>query len=210
MFRAFKKGVANLVSPEESSVHYDLGMAYKEMGLVDDAIGEFQTAMSGSSSPSNCMLMIGLCQVDRGQLAEAIACLHQALRLKGLGENEAAGLYFELGKIYCQSEDLPRARWAFEQAQNIDPGFQDVARKLVELAEVAPLPPEAPAAEAEATPAVEEAAAAEPAPEPPVRPGPAKEEGSRETAALSEPEPREAEPEAMKQAQKKSRKISYV
>ena len=202
MFRAFKKGVANLVSPEESSAHYDLGMAYKEMGLVDDAIGEFQTAMSGFSSPSNCMLMIGLCQVDRGQLAEAIACLHQALRLKGLGKNEAAGLYFELGKIYHQSEDLPRARWAFEQAQNIDPSFQDVARKLAELAEVAPLPPEAPA--------VEEAPAAEPAPEPPVRPGPAKEEGSRETAALSEPEPQEAEPEAMKPVQKKSRKISYV
>ena len=210
MFRAFKKGVADIVSPEESSAHYDLGFAYKEMGLIDDAIGEFQTAMSGSSSASNCLLMIGLCQVDRGQWAEAIACLQQALQLEGLSEHEMVGLYFELGKIYHQSEDLPRARWAFEQAQGIDPSFQDVAEQLAGLADVAAEPPVIEAAEAGAAPTAEEAAEAEPAPEPPVTPGPAKEEGSRETAALSEPEDREAEPEPMKQAQKKSRKISYV
>jgi len=210
MFRAFKKGVANIVSPEESSAHYDLGFAYKEMGLIDDAIGEFQTAMSGSSSASNCLLMIGLCQVDRGQWAEAIVCLRQALQLEGLGEHEAVGLYFELGKIYRQSEDLPRARWAFEQAQGIDPSFQDVAEQLAALADVAAQPPVIEAAEEGAAPTTEEAAEAEPAPEPSVTPGPAKEEGSRETAALSEPEAREAEPEPMKQVQKKSRKISYV
>src|SRR5262249_29552450 len=42
VFAQFKKGVAAQISPEDSDTHFDLGIAYKEMGLTDDAISEFE------------------------------------------------------------------------------------------------------------------------------------------------------------------------
>ena len=44
VFSEFKKGVEKVVAKEDSSTHFDLGIAYKEMGLVDDAISEFTIA----------------------------------------------------------------------------------------------------------------------------------------------------------------------
>jgi len=202
MFRAFKKGVAQVVSPEESSAHYDLGLAYKEMGLIDDAIAEFQTAMAGSFTPSNCLLMIGLCRADRGETTEAIASLQQALALEGLSEQEAGGIYFEMGKIFQQGDDLPHARWAYEQAEQADPTMMGLPERLAELAEVTA---EAPAAVAPEATAAEIAAP----PAPPVAPGPVREDVRRETAALDEVPAQEPEqPKPMQQ--KKSKKISYV
>jgi len=202
MFRAFKKGVSQVVSPEESSAHYDLGLAYKEMGLIDDAIAEFQTAMAGSSSPSNCLLMIGLCRADRGEVTEAIASLQQALALEGLSEQQAGGLYFEMGKLFQQGDDLPHARWAFEQAEQADPTMLGLAERLAELAEVTAQAPEAWAA-----PAAPPEAEAPPAPT--MAPGPVREDVRRETAALSKAPTQE--PEQPKPMQKtKSKKISYV
>jgi len=202
MFRAFKKGVAQAVSPEESSAHYDLGLAYKEMGLIDDAIAEFQTAMAGSFTPSNCLLMIGLCRADRSETPEAIASLQQALALEGLSEQEAGGIYFEMGKIFQQCDDLPHARWAYEQAEQADPTMMGLAERLAELAEVSA---EAPAAVAPEATAAEIAAP----PAPPVAPGPVREDVRRETAALDEVPAQEPEqPKPMQQ--KKSKKISYL
>ena len=47
VFSQFKRGVAETVKAEDSETHYDLGIAYKEMGLLDDALHEFEVAMSG-------------------------------------------------------------------------------------------------------------------------------------------------------------------
>ena len=44
MLRKFKQGVAQNVEEEDHESHYDLGVAYKEMGLLDDALHEFETA----------------------------------------------------------------------------------------------------------------------------------------------------------------------
>ncbi len=49
VFSQFKKGVEETVKPEDSDTHYDLGIAYKEMGLLDDAVHEFETALRGTS-----------------------------------------------------------------------------------------------------------------------------------------------------------------
>src|SRR6476619_1455066 len=47
VFSEFKKGLEKVVKPEDADTHYDLGIAYKEMGLLDDAIGEMVVAQKG-------------------------------------------------------------------------------------------------------------------------------------------------------------------
>lgn len=40
----FRNGVAEVVQPEDAATHYELGIAYREMGLYDDAVAEFEIA----------------------------------------------------------------------------------------------------------------------------------------------------------------------
>ena len=65
VFSEFKKGLEKVVKPEDVDTHYDLGIAYKEMGLIDDAIGEFDVARQGCVGKKNeldCLTMIGMLQ----------------------------------------------------------------------------------------------------------------------------------------------------
>ena len=50
MLKKFKQGVAENVDSEDHEAHYDLGVAYKEMGLLDEAISEFQKALRGQQN----------------------------------------------------------------------------------------------------------------------------------------------------------------
>ncbi len=71
VFAEFKKGLEKVVKPEDVDTHYDLGIAYKEMGLIDDAIGEFTVARKGclgKRKEIDCLTMIGLLQLDEGRL----------------------------------------------------------------------------------------------------------------------------------------------
>ncbi|HMA28552.1 MAG TPA: tetratricopeptide repeat protein, partial [Thermoanaerobaculia bacterium] len=61
IFREFKKGVEQQLSPEDYETHYNLGIAYKEMGLTDEAIGEFQLASKDPLHAVECCSMLGLC-----------------------------------------------------------------------------------------------------------------------------------------------------
>ena len=62
----FKKGVAEHLSPTDYDTHFNLGIAYREMGLLDEAIGEFQIAAKEPSHLVLCCSMLGLCFLDKG------------------------------------------------------------------------------------------------------------------------------------------------
>jgi tetratricopeptide (TPR) repeat protein len=62
----FKKGVAEHLSPTDYDTHFNLGIAYREMGLLDEAIGEFQIAAKDPRHLVLCCSMLGLCFLDKG------------------------------------------------------------------------------------------------------------------------------------------------
>ena len=67
MLRKFKQGMAENVDAEDYQSHYDLAIAYKEMGLIDEAIAEFQKALG---SPTNRLADVrGAGPVLHGQAA---------------------------------------------------------------------------------------------------------------------------------------------
>ncbi|HYA31484.1 MAG TPA: tetratricopeptide repeat protein, partial [Thermodesulfovibrionales bacterium] len=61
IFEEFKKGLEKELEAEDSETHYNLGIAYKEMGLIDDAIKEFQTARNDPKCSVRAMSMLGIC-----------------------------------------------------------------------------------------------------------------------------------------------------
>jgi tetratricopeptide (TPR) repeat protein len=130
VFQAFKKGVSEQLSEGDHQAHYDLAIAYKEMGLYDDAIYELRTAMADPNRTAECLHLIGLCAIDSDQAPLAIEHLEQLLSLPKLAGDAALAGRFDLGRALEAVGDVEGARreWQSVAAQN--PGFQNVRARL--------------------------------------------------------------------------------
>jgi tetratricopeptide (TPR) repeat protein len=133
VFREFKKGVQRTVGEGDYDTHYDLGIAYREMGLLDDAVGEFQLAMGSPTRKVECLHMLGLCALDSKRAQDAVAHFEQALALPELPEAHALGIRFELGRAYEEVGEPARALGAFRAVMALDAGFQDVEERVSRL-----------------------------------------------------------------------------
>ena len=127
VFNQFKKGVAETVKPEDTETHYDLGIAYKEMGLLDDAIHEFEVALSGHSKKKevDCLSMIGLCQGLKGDHRAAVEAFRRALRSGALTAEAAKALHYELAAAHEALGEKDQALWYLQKIVKVDPGYRD-------------------------------------------------------------------------------------
>ena len=80
VFAKFKEGVAKQIDVDDAQSHYDLGVAYKEMGLIDDALREFEVAARDAKRACVCHSMIGMIHIERGNLNEAIDAFMRGLQ----------------------------------------------------------------------------------------------------------------------------------
>ena len=142
VFEQFKKGVEEQIGLEDTDTHFDLGIAYKEMGLLDDAVGEFQLAMKNPSRECICHTMIGLCRIEQGRVTDGIAEFKKGLYADHKTDREELGLYFELGSAYEQLEDTREALYYYQKVAKRDETFRDVQERIARLTDpgAAPAP----------------------------------------------------------------------
>ena len=133
VFAQFKKGVEEQVGLDDSDTHFDLGIAYKEMGLYADAIGEFKLAMNNASRECIAQTMIGLCYVEQGMLSDAIKHFKKGLYAEAKTGREELGLYFELGAAYQMLNDPKEALYYLQKVQKRDPNFRGVEERIAQL-----------------------------------------------------------------------------
>jgi pilus assembly protein FimV len=129
----FKKGVAEHLSPTDYDTHFNLGIAYREMGLLDEAIGEFQLAAKDASHLVLCCSMLGLCFLDKGLPDVAIKWYRRALATPNLSGEDQLGMLYDLGNVYLQLGDTTSAYDTFAELSGFDAGYRDVGEKLAEL-----------------------------------------------------------------------------
>jgi tetratricopeptide (TPR) repeat protein len=130
MLRKFKQGVAQNVEEEDHESHYDLGVAYKEMGLLDEAISEFQKALRGTAKRVRTFEALGQCFLEKGQLPVALTILQRALAEPGIGDDQLVGVLYLLGYV---SEGLKKpleAKGFYERVFAVDIQFRDVGDRL--------------------------------------------------------------------------------
>jgi len=125
----FQRGIESQISGDAQS-HYDLGMTYREMGLIDQAVGCFRTAAHDPVFGSRSAEMIGRCLLDEGRFDEAADEFARAL--EGLGESSEAGvcLRFQLGLAHEVAGHAPEALAEFERVYAVQPSYPDVAQKI--------------------------------------------------------------------------------
>ncbi len=133
VFEQFKRGVAEQVAEDDSDTHFDLGIAYKEMGLFPDARREFQVAMGDPRRRCLCWTMIGLIYMEEGQPHDAIEAFQSGLESPEKTATEAVGLHYELA-LACEAGGLPdQARLHYEYVFQREPGFREVDQRLERL-----------------------------------------------------------------------------
>ncbi|MCZ6785283.1 MAG: tetratricopeptide repeat protein [Proteobacteria bacterium] len=133
IFSEFKKGVSATLSEGDHETRYDLGIAYKEMGLYEDAIAEFRVCLGSPDRLVDSLSMMGLCALDLDRPGDAVSHLEQALATDGLRDETRAGLSFDLGRSLQALGDTDRARSAFATVVEIEPDFPGVAAAIASL-----------------------------------------------------------------------------
>jgi pilus assembly protein FimV len=135
VFNQFKKGVEQTVRPEDSATHYDLGIAYKEMGLLDDAVHEFETALRGNDRKRevDCLSMIGLCRMAKNDPAGAAQAFRRALGSEYVTKDAAKALLFDLGAAHQAAGEGEVALFHLQKVAKLDPAFRDVAARVKAL-----------------------------------------------------------------------------
>lgn len=133
MLRQFKAKVAETIPKEDAGSHYDLGLAFKEMGLLDEAIAEFQTALRGGQEKLKVFEELGNCFVQKQQYSVAVTVLNRAMQMPHHDESELLGVYYNLGRAHEELGQHAEARSAYERVISVDIGFQDTSTRLAKL-----------------------------------------------------------------------------
>jgi tetratricopeptide (TPR) repeat protein len=133
IFREFKRGVEQQLSPEDYETHYNLGIAYKEMGLTDEAIGEFQIAAKDPARAVECCSMLGLCFLEKGLAALAIQWFQKGLESPAIRDEERWGLQYDLAGVLEQTGDFSRAYDTYLAIYGQNTKYRDVAARVKAL-----------------------------------------------------------------------------
>ncbi|MGA9144343.1 MAG: tetratricopeptide repeat protein, partial [Candidatus Acidiferrales bacterium] len=140
VFQEFRTELGELGEEDEDlETHYNLGIAYREMGLLDEAIGEFQKVAKAVQKGKpfryamNCSTMLGLSFMDKGEPKVASIWYQRALEVPGLEQEAVLALRYDLGMALENAGESKQALDSFRQvyAMNID--YRDVADRIAEL-----------------------------------------------------------------------------
>ena len=139
LFEEFRVAEEGDTVQEDFETHYNMGTAYKEMDLMDEAIQEFQTAASlvkpgdGTSRFLQCCNMLGHCFNQKGMPEAAVLWFKKGLQAPGHTEDEYQALRYELASAYEQLGDLKQAREFYTEVYGVDVSYREVAEKLSQL-----------------------------------------------------------------------------
>ena len=137
MLEKFKAGVAANVDDEDFDSHYDLGVAYREMGLIDEAIAEFQKALRGATNRIRAYEALGQCFIDGHQYDVAISILGRALREPGMEDEDLIGVLYLLGYASEEGRKPRDAAAYYHRVFAIDIDFRDVSKRLKQMGKAA-------------------------------------------------------------------------
>ena len=133
MLSEFQARVKEQAAGEDAGDHYDLGLAFKEMGLIDEAIAEFQTALTGGEERLKVYEELGQCYILKGQFNVALKIFNRALQVPHQDPADLLGVYYHLGQCHEELGQRDRAREAYEKVLAISPAFQDVPDRMARL-----------------------------------------------------------------------------
>lgn len=132
---AFKRGIEANLDANDFQAHYDLGIAFKEMGLIDEAIAQFQKALRSPDGRLRTSEQLGAAFFEKGQYAISEAVLRRALEGVLGTDDDKIGLLYWLGRSLEAQNRGREALPLYERALAVDIRFLDLGERVRILAE---------------------------------------------------------------------------
>jgi tetratricopeptide (TPR) repeat protein len=129
----FKRGIDENLDSEDYEAHYDLGVAFKEMGLLDEAIAEFQKALRSPEGRLRTSEALGICFYDKGQFGISETVLRRAVETVDGGDEAKIGLLYWLGRAAEAQGKEMEAITSYERALAVDIRFMDLSDRMHRL-----------------------------------------------------------------------------
>jgi len=127
-------------SPDEDpETHYNLGVAFREMGLLDEAIGELQKVCAAvdHGHPFNQIMQtytwLAQCFLDKGVPEAAIRWYEQALKIPNLDQETRVALHYELASAHETAQNKPAALTHFMEVYGKNIDYRDVSERIKAL-----------------------------------------------------------------------------
>lgn len=126
----FRREVFESIGEGDFHSRYDLGVAYKGMGLYQEAIEEFEIAAKDEELKFKALEMIGSCFLERGKIEDAIKVLNEGLKVTNHPRREYFGIHFLLGNCYERKNKLKEALQCYYNAYKIDKTVPELTKKI--------------------------------------------------------------------------------
>ena len=140
VFQEFRSELGELGEEDEDlETHYNLGIAYREMGLLDEAIGEFQKVAKAIQNGKpfaysmNCATLLALTFMDKGEPKIASLWYERALATPGVDQESTLALRYDLGVALESAGDAKSALDSFQQVYAVNIDYRDVADRIAAL-----------------------------------------------------------------------------
>ncbi len=124
------------ISGEDYETHFNLGIAFREMGLLDDAIREFQISVKvldpqkSAREAIQCCGMLSTCFLEKGMPRSAIRWCQTGLSIKEISSHETTALRYDMGVAHAKAGESDKALECFGMVFGVDPGYRDVAQQI--------------------------------------------------------------------------------
>lgn len=140
IFDEFKEDAeATAGEAEDPDTHYNLGIAFKEMGLLDEAIGELQKVAKAIdqgqpfSQQMQAFTWLAQCLVDKGVPQAAVRWYEKALKVPEIDEESKLAVYYDLGNAYEMAGNRQKAHDTFLEVYSSNIDYRDVADRIKAL-----------------------------------------------------------------------------
>ncbi len=130
VFEEFKRGVEQKVGEEDYSTHYNLGIAYKEMELMDEAIGEFQIAARSPQYFVECCSMLGICFREKGLAELAEKWYRKGIAAPGFTDEAYIGLKYDLAETLAEQGRDDESIDLFKEVYSVNTNYRDIKSKV--------------------------------------------------------------------------------
>ena len=133
IIQGMQEGVAQQVDAEDYETHYNLGIAYKEMGLVDEAIGEFQYSSKDPTRFLQCCILLGACFTEKGMPELAIKWYEKAKSAQNISDEDMLALQYEIAECKEAIGEDAEALGVFLEVYSTNARYRDVGEKVQAL-----------------------------------------------------------------------------
>ncbi len=133
VFRAIQNN-ASADAAQDPLFLYNMGLAYRETGLIDEAIESFEKVIATGEKLFDAYIMLGISFREKELFSESLKALNSGASIGTVSADMKVGVLYEIGQTYKAMGDAARALNIFREIQKEHKDFKDVEIEIVRLA----------------------------------------------------------------------------